>query len=106
MQAELKFNMCKLETSYLLNSEVRDLKKRIEDSISYILWYSCCFWADHLAGVSEFNSNVFESLQVFVKDKFLFWLEVLSVRGEVVVAKPVLLSLQGWLNQMRDKVII
>jgi hypothetical protein len=41
-----------------------------------------------------------------MKERFLFWLEVLSVRGEVAIAKPALLSLQGWLNQMHDKVSI
>jgi len=104
MQAELKFNMCRLETSYLLNSEVLDLKERIEENIPSELLYSCRFWADHLAHVSDFSSDMFESLQAFMQEKFLFWLEVLSVRGEVAVAKSALLSLQEWINQMHDKV--
>ena len=106
LQAELQFNICKLETFYLLNSEVSDLKKRVADNISSALSYSCRFWADHLARVSEFNSDVFGSLLVFMKERFLFWLEVLSVRGEMGIAKPALLSLEGWLNQMHNKVSI
>ncbi len=109
MQAELRFNMCKLETSYLPNSEVVevvDLKKRVEDNIPFALSYSLHFWADHLAHVSKFSSDVFESLQAFMREKFLFWLEVLSVRGEVAVANSALLSLQGYLNQLHDKVSI
>ena len=106
MQAGLKFNMCKLETSYLLNSEVADLEQRIKDNIPPALSYSCRFWADHLAQVSEFRSNVFESLETFMKEKFLFWLEVLSVRGEVAIVNPALLSLQGWINRMHVKVSI
>ena len=106
MQQELKFNICKLETSYLLNSEVPDLQTRIEDNISSALSYSCRFWADHLAHVPKFDSNMFKSLQAFMKEQFLFWLEVLSVKGEVAVAKPALLSLLWWLKQMKDKVSI
>jgi len=38
-----------------------------------------------------------------MKERFLFWLEV---RGEMGIAKPALLSLEGWLNQMHNKVSI
>jgi len=106
MQHELKFNICKLETSYLLNSEVPDLQTRIEDNISSALSYSCRFWADHLARVPKFDSNMFKSLQAFIKERFLFWLEVLSVKGEMMVAKLALMSLRGWLNQVHDKVSV
>ena len=104
MQAELRFNICKLETSYLFNNQVSDLRKRVVDNISLALSYSCRFWGDHLARVSRLDSDVFESLQEFMRERFLFWLEVLSVRGEVTIAKPTLLLLQRWLNQMHDKV--
>jgi len=106
MQTELKFNMCKLETSYLLNSEVPDLKRRIEDNIPSALSYSCRFWADHLARDFEFNPNVFQGLHAFMREKLLFWLEVLSVKGEVSIVNPALLSLQGWINRMHGKVSV
>jgi len=104
MQAQLRFNICKLETSYLFNSQFLDLKKRVEDNVLLALWYSCRYWGDHLARVSKPDPEVFESLQVFMRERFLFWLEVLSVRGEVAIAKSTLLLLQGWLNQTHDKV--
>jgi hypothetical protein len=106
MQAQLEFNICKFDTSYLLNSEVLDLAERIEANIPLALWYSCRFWADHLRCVSTFNSDVFESLQVLMKERYLFWLEVLSVRGEVSYAQTALLSLQGWLSFMNNEVRI
>lgn len=104
MQAKLQFNICKLETSYHLNSEVKDLKQRIEDNIPHALSYSSRFWADHVARVFEFNSEVFEALRNFMKERFLFWLELLSVRGEVRIARPSLLSLQVWLAHINDRV--
>jgi hypothetical protein len=99
MEAELKFNICKLETSYLLNSEVPDLEERVARNISPALSYSCYFWADHLRA-SKFNPDVFKTLQVLMKERFLYWLEVLSVRGEVSIAQRALFSLQGWLDQV------
>jgi len=50
MQAQLRFNICKLET--YLSSEVPDLQKRIDNNIPS-LSYSCRFGADHLADVAE-----------------------------------------------------
>jgi len=35
-----------------------------------------------------------------MKELFLFWLEVLSVRREVSIAHRALLSLQEWLDQV------
>ena len=106
MQNELKFNICKLERSYLLKSEVPDLEERIKKSISPALWYSCRFWAEHLAHVSKFDRDLFSCLRVLMEEKFLFWLEVLNVKGQLALARRALLSLQMWLDQMRDKVSI
>ena len=41
MQAGLHFNICGLETSYISNSEVADLDKRVEKNIPPYLLYSC-----------------------------------------------------------------
>ena len=48
MQAGLHFNICKLETLYVSNLEVADLKKKIQKNIPPHLLYSCQFWAAHL----------------------------------------------------------
>jgi len=106
MQKTLQFNICELETSYPLNSEVPDLKERIDRYIPPALSYSCRFWADHLAQVPRFDTNVFEDLRLFMGENFLFWLEVLSVRGEIPLATMALVSLRRWLGQMRDDVSI
>ena len=102
MLAKLEFNICKLETSFCLNNEVADLKERIEKYIPSALSYSCHFWADHLASMSNYDSDIFKLLQIFMEEKFLFWLEVLSVKGELAIAKPALLVLQKWLSQISN----
>jgi len=106
MQAMLHFNMCRLETSYRLNSEVQDLKERIEKYIPVALSYSCRFWADHLALVPEFDLDLFQSLRGLLEKNFLFWLEVLSVMRNLDLATAALLSSRAWLSQVRDHVSV
>jgi hypothetical protein len=48
MNANLRFNICGLETSHLRNSEVKDLAARIKQCIPACLSYACRFVAKHL----------------------------------------------------------
>ena len=105
MRALLHFNMCGLETSYHLNSEVVDLGDRIEKYIHPALLYSCRFWSKHLARVVNFDADLFQSLSTLVEQKFLFWLEVLSVGGELPIAMSALSALSTWCK-LCDKVSI
>lgn len=100
----LDFNICKLTTSYSLNREVRDLDQRIKAYIPFALSYSCRFWADHLAHVPMFDNDTFECVLAVLEEKFLFWLEVLSVSGELAIATTALLSLRTWLSKIPEKV--
>ncbi|KAG6333868.1 hypothetical protein ID866_5223 [Astraeus odoratus] len=52
--SKLQFNICKLDTSYLANSEVIDLEDKIKANIPSDLSYSCQFWMEHLQR-SEFS---------------------------------------------------
>src|SRR6266545_503225 len=106
MQEMLRFNICELETSYYLNSEVPDLEERIEKFIPPALSYSCRFWADHLARVPRFDADMFEGLRLLMEEHFWFWLEVLSVRGEIPLAMMALVSLRKQLGHMQDNVSV
>jgi len=97
MKDELQFNICDLKTSYLRNAEVPDLPSRVEERISPRLSYSTCFWANHLAE-TPFDSELFENLQYFMDNQFLFWLEVLSLVKQVNLASSMLLMLVDWLK--------
>ena len=102
MNKILRFNMCDLETSYCLNSEVPDLDERIAKHIHPALVYSCRYWGKHLAYASK-SEALFNSLETFMKEKLLFWLEVLSVKQEVSSASTALLMLREWLGRIRDQ---
>jgi hypothetical protein len=97
MLDDLKFNICKLESSHLANSDVPDLKSRIDKYIPFALLYACIHWDVHLGHVS-FKRELFQKLRSLLETKFSFWLEVLSVKNSVGLASPALSSLSMWLQ--------
>ena len=90
MVEQLCFNICKLEDSRLLNSDVHDLPSRIRENISDALQYSCLYWSNHLCfGANDGNPRIWESLRKFFDGPYaLFWIEVLSVMGRVSIGVP------------------
>jgi hypothetical protein len=92
MKQELKFNICSFSSSYLLNKEVEDLESRVSHFISGQLLYSCCFWAEHMHSLAKL-AEIEKLLNIFFKEKFLFWLEVLSLLGTPTFAPSALTNL-------------
>ena len=96
MQADLCFNICELETSYLPNSKVVDLEKRIKKNIPSYLLYACRFWAAHLQD-GGFNMELAKLVSGFVTgEKLLFWLEVLGVCKFIREADQALTFAERW----------
>jgi len=44
MKAQLRFNICSLESSFIFDRDIDDLAERIKNSISNTLFYSCHYW--------------------------------------------------------------
>ena len=78
MNRELKRNMCNLPDG-VTNSEVIDLKERVEEHIGQALGYACRSWHKHVVGTIP--ARIIPILHRFLEEKFLFWLEALSVLG-------------------------
>jgi hypothetical protein len=78
MERGLKFNICGLESSYFRNNDIPDLAMRVETCIHPELSYSCFFWAEHLPK-SEYDEELYFKIQDFMNNRFLYWLEVLSL---------------------------
>jgi hypothetical protein len=85
MTDELKFNICKLESSLISNDDVKNLKRRIQENVSDVLQYSCVHWSSHVCAVpNSTDSAVAEPLGEFFKnERPLYWMEVLSILGKV-----------------------
>jgi hypothetical protein len=93
--AGLQFNICEIETFYVRNDEILDLDER-KKTISIFLKYSCLFWADHLQATAFSLKLLHEVRKVFMRTRFLYWLEVLSLVKEVRVATGILKVVVGW----------
>jgi hypothetical protein len=91
----LKFNICILETSYLANDDVEDLNTRVDQHIPSALLYACRFWDDHLKH-TDFKADLFRKVETFFKEKFLFWLETLSLTRNIRLAPLALATLNMW----------
>ena len=100
-ESGLKFNICHLETSYLANKDIPGIQSLVEMYICPALSYACCFWGNHLKHVS-LDLKVINKLQLLLKEKFLFWLEVLSLIDSMGLAPPILLTLKAWLQLAGD----
>ena len=95
MNQRLERNMCKLPDG-VVNSEVDDLKWRTEQYIDHALEYACRSWHKHLVG--KMAARTLDVLQQFLGEKFLFWLEVLSVLGAAREAVYALEATITWLD--------
>jgi hypothetical protein len=93
----LKFNICKLETSYLANDNIEDLNTRVDQHIPPALLYACRFWDEHLKH-TDFKMDLFRKVESFFKEKFLFWLEALSLTRIIGLARSAFATLNMWLT--------
>ena len=96
----LKKNMCSIP-DYALNSETPDLLKKIDGGgIRGALEYACRSWYKHLIVTNRRTAEVVSALRCFLEEKFLFWLEVLSVLGAVGDAAHALNATIKWLTEV------
>jgi len=99
MNNSLEPNLLSLP-NYVLNSEVEDLQARISDHINTALKYACKYWHKHLIEVRGDIADIIPTLQSFLQDGFLPWLEVLSVIGATRDAIIALEKLMPWLQEV------
>ncbi|CUA70939.1 Apoptotic protease-activating factor 1 [Rhizoctonia solani] len=103
MQSKLVFNICQLETSFVTDSDVFELEKRIHERIPPDLFYACRYWANHLQQIdfSELKQDDAALLEAaladFLSKRLLFWMEVLNLRGCVEIGAEMLFSVRSWL---------
>ena len=98
MNRRLEQNMCKLPDA-VVNSEVDDLKERIERYVDHGLRYACRSWHKHLVGTAPVHViKITSFLHRFLEGKFLFWLEVLGILGVAREGVDALEEAAKWLD--------
>ena len=101
MNQTLKENMCNLPDA-VANSEVGDLHERTERYLDPALRYACTSWHKHPPNEHAARTPVIPSaVHYFLENKFLFWLEVLSVLGAAREAVDALEVTTKWLEVCR-----
>jgi len=85
---------------YTLNSEVVDLETRLNDRTDAALRYACKSWYKHLPKTEGDVSDIVSRLRVFLEEKFLAWLEVVSALGAMRGAVTALGQLIPWLQEV------
>ncbi|CAE6477530.1 unnamed protein product [Rhizoctonia solani] len=98
MKEQLVFNICKLESSFVPDDKVGDIKDRIIESISPTLAHACHYWANHVT-LALHSDALLRMLEEFVCERLLFWMEVLNLRRKMVSGVEALLKAKKWLNQ-------
>ena len=106
MKDQLRFNICKLPSSYLQNSQVPDLNNLIKKYISAELAYSCQYWTAHVCK-APFNEPLVEAVGRLLDGvELLFWFEVLSLLAAIHTCASSLSFLIRWLMaQVRELVL-
>ena len=98
----LRFNTCGLESSHLANKDVPNIEDLVSKHIPSSLSYACRYWADHLRDLHDMSERrdveLVNLLRIFLRTRFLFWLEVLSLVNAVESAARALLFTAEWLE--------
>ncbi|KAJ7210182.1 WD40-repeat-containing domain protein [Mycena pura] len=89
---QLHFNICGLQDSHLLNSEVPALPT-VLGALSPELCYASQYWGDHYHD-AEASETLASHVQQLLEVNFLHWLEVISLLGKVQTANKVLETVQ------------
>ena len=98
MKSNLKFNICDLPSSFLFDSEVPDLKNRVNANISEILKYSCRHWAHHVTQAMTQADSLQHYISEFLDIHVLFWVEAMNLLGLSGQCSPNLLSVRTMLR--------
>ena len=95
MKHELRFNICKLESSNVLHDDIPDMQMRVHDNIPMHLEYACSFWTNHIQ-ICGFDVHIAEEVEHFMTNQFLYWLEVMSLLRKMNQVTQGLRSVITW----------
>ena len=102
MMSDLRFNICNMPSSFLLDSEVPGLNQLVQKNISYILAYCSRYWAQHL---TRAEANDRDHLRTCIKDflviHVLFWIEAMNLLRLSPECNSILQQCREWVLKVR-----
>ena len=106
MMSNLRFNICNLPSSFLLDSEVPELAQLVQTNISDILAYCCRYWSKHL---SQTASNDRDDLRTYIRDflhiHVLFWIEAMNLLLSSHQCPSMLQQTRQWVLSVRPRIM-
>ncbi|CAE6488379.1 unnamed protein product [Rhizoctonia solani] len=97
MKAQLRFNICKIESSQYCDPKGFSRKRKVEKNISRELLYACRFWVDHLVRATP-SQSLITVVHDFLLHRLLFWMEVMNVTLHMQNGAIALVSVPTWLQ--------
>ena len=98
MKTRLKRNICQLDDCVPL-SQIEDLDTQKAAYIGETLEYACQFWTNHLARITSSRDNVdevYKEINQFFTTSLLFWIEVLSLIGNLGIGVHAINDIEEW----------
>jgi hypothetical protein len=102
MMSDLRFNICNLPSSFLLDSEVPELIQLIQKNIGDVLTYCCRYWSQHLAqATSNHGDDLRTCIQDFLPMHVLFWIEAMNLLQSSNQCFSMLQGAREWVLMVR-----
>ncbi|KAI0342500.1 WD40 repeat-like protein [Trametopsis cervina] len=98
-----QFNICDLQSSYIPNRDIPDLKKKIETHISPALLYAHRFWDAHVRDCKSADA-IQLAVKGFLDNSVLIWLEVTGVLGSINTVLERVSRLREWNKQQNGTI--
>jgi hypothetical protein len=74
-----QFNICGLESSFVLDSQIAGLEGRVTQAITTEVFYAARYWAAHYHSATG-SSGLFNELEEFLSVRLLLWMEVMTLK--------------------------
>jgi hypothetical protein len=111
MRDQLQFNICGIQSSFIPDEKIPNLKEQVELNISAELFYACRFWMDHLQAVKGSDSLepvgsdeiLLQTIHDFLSQHLLFWIEVLNLKKSMFICVSNMTQLHKWISQRVSK---
>jgi DNA polymerase III delta prime subunit len=103
LNKQLAFNMCRMETSYKLNSDYDNLQSSLTEKTSAALVYAVLYWGKHLGKIDATlldNVTLVDSVKNLLERKGLFWIEALSLLGSIKTSSSALATVKRHLQSI------
>ncbi|KAG8724333.1 hypothetical protein FRC09_020066 [Ceratobasidium sp. 395] len=97
MKDMLRFNICRFDSSFILDKDVPNLTSRIRDSIPPHLFYACRYWSEHIT-LAASPTTLLDYITEFLCHQVLFWAEVMNLKQATRAGAMILADTNRWMK--------